>query len=91
MIKMKKPIISLTSALKTTGLGLFLLVGFNGCADNDCSTENLKDDCKKTNGSGSGSHSSYFMPMSTYASGTGSSSGRRSGFFSSSGSTSSGG
>lgn len=52
----KASIISLSSALKTTGLGLFLVVGFNGCDDNRC--KNLRnelsqkqiDECKRTGG-----------------------------------------
>lgn len=52
----KVPIVSLSSALKTTGLGLFLVVGFNGCSDDRC--KNLRnelsqkqiDECKRTGG-----------------------------------------
>lgn len=75
----KMPIINLSSAIKTTGLGLFLVVGFNGCQNDKCNKENLKyapqsikDECRNQ---GSTSGHSVMAPM-------------YSGFFSSSGSSS---
>lgn len=81
---MKKPFITLSSALQSTGLGLFLVVGFNGCTDDKCkdlqyAPQFKVDECNKSNSGGSGSsHSSgFFMPIhsSSYGSSSESSGG----------------
>lgn len=63
----KVPIIKLSSVLKPTGLGLFLIVGFGGCQDEKCLKENLKyapqstiDECRNTGGA---STHSTFAPI----------------------------
>lgn len=71
---MKKPIITLSSALQSTGLGLFLMVGFNGCTDDNCkdlkyAPQSKIDECNKHSSGVSGHSSGFFMPMHSTSSG----------------------
>lgn len=86
---MKKYINKISNITNTTGLGLFLVVGFNGCdgISNDCKNpDNMlspskQEECKKKNYiGGTGGSSSSFIPVG--GAGASSNSAAKTGFFS---------
>lgn len=84
---MKKPIITLSSALQSTGLGSFLMVGFNGCTSDECKNKDLLpqaklEECNKHYSGGSAHSTSIsFLPFFIHSS-SGTSSSTSSGYFS---------